>query len=101
MDLILSKIYKLLVFLEFSRNRLVTLKARQATHASRTFFLVFLCTAWRLCTNCQALWTGLPKFPSFWCFSSVVMFGLDFYMYVYDWHDELLSAIVYLVKITW
>jgi len=29
------------------------------------------------------------------------MFGLNLYMYVYDWHGELLYEIVYLVKITW
>jgi len=62
----------LVTFLENSRNRLGALKARQATHASRTHFLGFLlCTAWRLGAVRQATQIGLPNSLGFlvfqWC----------------------------------
>jgi len=81
--------------LEFSKNRVAAVKARQAIHTLETIFSRFfyaLSGGYVLTTRRQEL--ACPISSGFFCSSGMVMLGLDFYMYVYDWHDELLSIIV-------
>jgi len=35
-----------------------------------------------------------PVSPNFLCSSGVVMYGLNLYMYIYDWHGGFLSTII-------